>query len=433
MPIHATSSIVSTYIPSEYYFPLALGVVALLVLRAFAQGRRTTRERDLHDRTVLVTGGFTPLGLTLIESLAQRGARVIALTSTPGPAAALVSLIRQHTHNDDIFAEECDLSSRASIVEFARQMLARLDDKQSPARLDAIVFAHEYAYGTAGSERASFLLTTLLLPGLLVAPPERDIRLVYVVNPFYAAPGTNEGLRSRSMVVLARHLQRVLDALPSAPPVPVPDSVAAAPPPQPQQEKGKPSNIAAVSVSPGISRTDTVAPFLRATHAGPHAFKNSGFLVYLLLQPLLHIFTKTPANAVQSVLHVLFVPRSGSAAPAPKEHADRDREETEVLIPGALYADCAVVPFPPSADVHSEEHGVKVWEGLEQALKLWATEEEEQAANGHAKEGSSGQGATRRRKNKDAKVRWADEHVAAEEKQKEDEKAELLTSQLTDL
>ena len=66
-------------------------------------------------------------------------------------------------------------------------------------RLDAIVYAHEYAcIGSIGSKGqvqekreaaslATFLMTTLLLPALLVAPVERDIRVVHLVNPFYAA------------------------------------------------------------------------------------------------------------------------------------------------------------------------------------------------------------------------------------------------------
>ncbi|KAG2337841.1 hypothetical protein BDR05DRAFT_1004716 [Suillus weaverae] len=47
------------------------------------QGRTTNRERDMHARVVLLTGGFTPLGLTLMQNLAQRGAHIIALSPKP--------------------------------------------------------------------------------------------------------------------------------------------------------------------------------------------------------------------------------------------------------------------------------------------------------------------------------------------------------------
>ncbi len=121
--------------------------------------------------------------------------------------------------------------------------------------LDALLFAHEYQY--LGSfeflypptvelqkERetrslATFLLITLLLPALLVAPVERDIRMINVVNRFYAAAANStfsapfsyfapsppraqksiflaEGTRASKTCILTRHIQRVLDALPSA-------------------------------------------------------------------------------------------------------------------------------------------------------------------------------------------------------------------------
>lgn len=72
-----------------------------------------------------------------------------------------------------------------------------------PPRLDAIIFAHEYpqigAFRGSVAEKAdearrrretclaSFFFTTLLLPVLLTAPQERDIRFISVVPPFYGA------------------------------------------------------------------------------------------------------------------------------------------------------------------------------------------------------------------------------------------------------
>ena len=55
MPLYASSTAITRWISAEYYFPIALGFVVLAVIRTYAQGRRTTRERDLHDRTILVT------------------------------------------------------------------------------------------------------------------------------------------------------------------------------------------------------------------------------------------------------------------------------------------------------------------------------------------------------------------------------------------
>lgn len=130
---------------------------------------------------------------------------------------------------------------------------------------------------------------TLLLPALLVAPIERDIRIVSVINPFYAAalpsfskqlanefaaepqaPSLEsqgiflvEGHRALRTAVFARHLQRVLDALPNRGPTLDGKKNAKDTSARPQI-KPKHSNIISISVCPGISRADTVAPLLNA-------------------------------------------------------------------------------------------------------------------------------------------------------------------------
>ena len=300
----------TTILPSDYYTHLALAVVGIVTVYTFAQGRKTSRERVLHGRTILITvashiqrshlsvrltpllsqGAFTPNGLTLLNTLAQRGAHVIALTAEPpdtGAPATLVSLLRNTTSNENIYAEQCDLTSPASIRAFCANY------HKSEKRLDAVIFAHEYApIGTLFSHRstelekqrqiasgATFLFVTLLLPLLLTAPVERDIRLITLVNPFYAAAARvftasasassassslllTEGRRSLRTAVFMRHLQRVLDALPSGSQVPRTDVNSQSIPVV--SDKVQRSNIVAVSVSPGISRTDVVAPLLGA-------------------------------------------------------------------------------------------------------------------------------------------------------------------------
>jgi KR domain len=255
-----------------------------------------------------IKGGFTPLGLTLIHNLAQRGAHIIALSPDPidsPKVTILVSLLRSNTSNEKIFAEQCDLSSPSSVRSFCTCFLTSQDQ-----RLDGIVFAHEHGHiGIPGflvtrnealeeKERetgslATFLITTLLLPALLVAPPERDIRIVNVVNPFYAAAASipfrpsfstsspsssptsspepkpiflQEGIRSLRTIIFARHLQRILDALPSAAQVPKTQEGSRAVPVV--NSKLQKSNIIAVSVSPGIGRVDTVSRILNADWTG---------------------------------------------------------------------------------------------------------------------------------------------------------------------
>jgi hypothetical protein len=285
---------ITALLPQEYLVHVFISILVIFIIRTFAQGRTTDRERDLHARVILVTGGFTPLGLSLLQSLAQRGAHIIALSSEPvtsSRVSVIIDLLRSTTSNEQIFTEECDLTDPTSIRDFCTRFLTG-DDQ----RLDALVFAHEYrSIGTwfqrpgqrseeerKGASLATFLFITLLLPALLVAPAERDIRIVNVVNPFYAAavhsflpveksealqpPNSTflaEGRRSLRMVILTRHLQRVLDALPSgSAQVPKTDESASAVPIVSHQTQR--SNIVAVSVSPGISRSDTIAPLFGA-------------------------------------------------------------------------------------------------------------------------------------------------------------------------
>jgi hypothetical protein len=404
MVLKVLAAVVNVVLPSKYYVHALISILAIVVVRAFAQGRTTNRERDMHARVVLLTGGFTPLGLTLIQNLAQRGAHIIALSPKPvqdPEVDILINLLRSTTKNDQIFADECDLTSASSVRSFCSRFLTAKE-----TRLDAIIFAHEYqqlgsmigrqdpavlTQERQNASSASFLILTLLLPVLLVAPTERDIRIINVVNPFYAAaapsysptstpPPTSslfhqEGWRSLQMVVFTRHLQRVLDALPSGGQIPKTDDSTI----HVVSDKVQKSNIVAVSVCPGLSRSDTIAPLLNAVRGRNQSML--GIVLYILLQPFLRLLTKSTSSAMQSVLHVLFLPtpfksnaRQGTDAPE------------EVLKAGALYRECAVVnlriPSPATADNADAEvpddgefggvHlGQAVWESFEGALKEW--------------------------------------------------------------
>ena len=266
---------------------------------------------EIYLGIVFDQGGFTPLGLTLLQELAQRGAHIIALSPEPisSPRIDIIIELLRSTHsNENIFAEYCDLSSPISIREFCSRFLTTEEN-----RLDGIVFAHEYAHiGSPLSKKSSsvedemerqtrslatFLITTLLLPILLVAPAERDIRIVNVVNPFYAAAVTNfsptteelpekpsiflqEGRRSLQMAILTRHLQRILDSMPQGSQAPKVEGEAV----NVVNSKLQRSNVVAVAVSPGITKTDTIAPLLGATREDPSRFTLTGavLLVFTL-------------------------------------------------------------------------------------------------------------------------------------------------------
>jgi len=50
--LHAVGSAI---LPSQYYTHAVLAVFGIVTVYTLTQGRKTNRERDLHDRTILIT------------------------------------------------------------------------------------------------------------------------------------------------------------------------------------------------------------------------------------------------------------------------------------------------------------------------------------------------------------------------------------------
>lgn len=130
---------------------------------------------------------------------------------------------------------------------------------------------------------------------------------------------------------------------------------------------------------------------------------------YLILQPILRIVTKPPTAAMQTVLHALFLPTPFKILSRPTNKTKTTAKGTpidasltempeEILKPGALYAECAVVrlniptpanplvsedkkekgkgkaevlEIPDDGEFGGEVTGRLVWEAYEEALKVW--------------------------------------------------------------
>jgi hypothetical protein len=123
---------------------------------------------------------------------------------------------------------------------------------------------------------------------------------------------------------------------------------------------------------------------------------------YILLNPLLRILTKSPASTLQSTLHALFLPTPFKSLMSTPGDAQK-RAPEEVLKPGALYAECAVVPVhipvtsvPPVEDQDKTQEnkdredpgtrpddgelggvalGMQTWDDYERELKAWEATE----------------------------------------------------------
>jgi hypothetical protein len=128
---------------------------------------------------------------------------------------------------------------------------------------------------------------------------------------------------------------------------------------------------------------------------------------YILLNPFLRLFTKSPNAALQCTLHALFLPTPFKYLAATSDDPERRpsddperRPSEEVLKPGALYAECAVVPvrMPASASPVEDKKtkggketkvpdndlarsddgelggvklGMQVWDDFERELTAW--------------------------------------------------------------
>lgn len=55
MPLPFLATFAQGYFSSKYFLRTVLGFCVLFALRSYSQGRKTTRERDLHGRVVLLT------------------------------------------------------------------------------------------------------------------------------------------------------------------------------------------------------------------------------------------------------------------------------------------------------------------------------------------------------------------------------------------
>lgn len=136
-----------------------------------------------------------------------------------------------------------------------------------------------------------------------------------------------------------------------------------------------------------------------------------------MLNPLFRLLTKNSNSTLQTVLHALFLPTpfkhlNAMAANEAESTGDAERD-SEILKPGALYAECAVVrlnipppPTPPETDsgedvkgkgkekegstsgcekqkrkddgeMGGEALGTLVWDQYERDLKVWEEEEDQ--------------------------------------------------------
>lgn len=145
-------------------------------------------------KTVLITGANAGLGFVSSIDLARRGARVIMACRNMSKAQAAKQRVEEQSGSDNVHAMMLDLSSFASIREFAEQF------KEKEDRLDVLMNnagvmmcpqwatsdGFEMQFGT--NHLGHFLLTNLLLDLLKTSSPSR---IVIVSSTAHYQAGNN--------------------------------------------------------------------------------------------------------------------------------------------------------------------------------------------------------------------------------------------------
>lgn len=143
---------------------------------------------NLTDRTAVVTGAHSGIGLVTSTELARAGARVIMAGRNPDQARDATARVREQVPGADVAARELDLASLHSIAAFAAYLTAEgtpLDLLVNNAGVMAIPERRTTADGfelTVGTNHLGhFALTGQLIPLLEKSPQARVVTVSAMV------------------------------------------------------------------------------------------------------------------------------------------------------------------------------------------------------------------------------------------------------------
>jgi retinol dehydrogenase-12 len=144
------------------------------------------------ERTVVVTGANTGIGLATASALAGQGWRVFVACRSEGKGAAAVASIKAATGNDAVFLLPLDLADLSSVRTCAAEFLARgealhvlINNAGVGGRRGLTKQGFELMFGV--NHLGHFLLTELLLERLTSSGPARVVTVAS--DAHYSAPG----------------------------------------------------------------------------------------------------------------------------------------------------------------------------------------------------------------------------------------------------
>ena len=139
-------------------------------------------DRDLSDRTYVVTGANTGIGKETVRALAARGARVVLAARSADKTQPVITELAKATGNDRLEFLALDLADLAQVRRAAAELLARdlpihgLINNAGLAGVRGLTKdGFELAFGT--NHLGHFLWTTLLLDKIRASGPARIVNV----------------------------------------------------------------------------------------------------------------------------------------------------------------------------------------------------------------------------------------------------------------
>ncbi|KAM3831529.1 retinol dehydrogenase 12-like [Vipera latastei] len=165
------------------WFICTLALLALLWVRRRQSWRADACPVDLSGKTAIVTGASSGIGKAVALDLARRNARTILACRCRDKGQAAVEEIRRATGNPQVHLRLLDISSMASVRDFARKFLEEesqlhiLVNNAGVTGLPFAVTAEGLELTFATNVSGPFLLTNLLLGTMVASAPARIVNV----------------------------------------------------------------------------------------------------------------------------------------------------------------------------------------------------------------------------------------------------------------
>eukprot|EP00095_Tigriopus_kingsejongensis_P003291 maker-scaffold1633_size32735-snap-gene-0.8 protein:Tk03291 transcript:maker-scaffold1633_size32735-snap-gene-0.8-mRNA-1 annotation:"retinol dehydrogenase 13-like" len=167
---------------------LGLLVAGVVVIRFMVQGKTCQSRCRIDDRTVLITGADTSVGIELVRDLCRRGARVIMAVKDMELGQDVAVEVRGET-NGEVVVEYCDMTSLKSVRDFTTKILEQESRIHVLINLASVMWCplqrtpegFEMHWGF--NHLSNFVMTQLLMPLLHRGAP--DARIITVSSAWY--------------------------------------------------------------------------------------------------------------------------------------------------------------------------------------------------------------------------------------------------------